>query len=157
MLKSYFKKTPADIMPGWIYCITLFACAAQVHAQSWLSPDLSRLTPGTTKAVNALWGENPLDVQFKTTKCVVVANLKGPAEITMMHFAYPQHHESDTVAINRDLLLRIYWDGETNPSVECPLVDFFCDPAGADQNINNAMIAVDRGFNAWFPMPFHKS
>ena len=32
--------------------------------------------------------------------------------------------------LNRDLLLRMYWDGKTSPSVDCPMVDFFCDPAG---------------------------
>ena len=26
----------------------------------------------------------------------------------------------------RDVILRIYWDGETQPSVETPLGDFFC-------------------------------
>ncbi|HXC35153.1 MAG TPA: glycoside hydrolase family 172 protein [Candidatus Acidoferrales bacterium] len=127
------------------------------RAQTWLAPDLGRLTPGDTKAINALWGENPLDVQFKTTKCVVVADLKGPAEITMMHFAYPQHHYSDAVSINRDVRLCIYWDGETNPSVNCPMVDFFCDPNGERDVVNTALVNVRRGFNSYFPMAFRKS
>ena len=55
-------------------------------AQS-LPSDLARMDAGTTKAVNALWGENPLAVQFRSTTNVVVADLKGPAEITMIHFA----------------------------------------------------------------------
>ncbi|MGH7941588.1 MAG: glycoside hydrolase family 172 protein [Limisphaerales bacterium] len=141
---------------GWIP-IALVAVTGPIHAQTWPSQGLAELTPGDTKAINALWGENPLDVQFKTTKCVVVANLKGPAEITMMHFAYPQHHHSDAVSINRDLLLRIYWDGETNPSVDCPLVDFFCDPNGEREVVNTALVNVRRGFNCYFPMPFRKS
>ena len=141
---------------GWIP-IALFAFTGPVHAQTWQGPDLGQLTPGETKAVNALWGENPADVRFTTTKCVVVANLKGPGEITMMHFAYPQHHYSDTVSINRDLRLRIYWDGETNPSVDCPMVDFFCDPNGEREVVNTAMVNVRRGFNCYFPMAFRKS
>ncbi len=136
----------------WAVTLILFVSIAQVHAQSWVSPDLAQLTPGDTKAINALWLENPLDVQFKTTKCVVVADIKGPAEITMMHFAMPQH-----MSLNRDLLLRIYWDGETNPSVECPLVDFFCDPDGTRDVVDTAMVNVRRGFNCYFPMPFKKS
>ena len=32
---------------------------------------LAQLTPGRTKADNALWIENPLTAQFKTTKRVV--------------------------------------------------------------------------------------
>jgi hypothetical protein len=125
---------------------------ALTHAQLGQPADLARLTPGQTKAVNALWIENPLSLQFKTTKRVVVADLKGPAEITMIHFAYPQNG-----TVNRDLLLRIYWDGETNPSVECPMVDFFCDPNGSREIVNNAMLNVRHGYNAYFPMPFRKS
>jgi hypothetical protein len=126
--------------------------AVASQAQTSSVADLARLTPGRTKAVNALWIENPLTSQFRTTKRVVVADIKGPAEITMIHFAYPQNG-----TVNRDLLLRIYWDGETNPSVECPLVDFFCDPNGTREVVNNAMLNVRHGYNAYFPMPFRKS
>ena len=119
---------------------------------------MAQLTPGQTKAANALWIENPLTSQFKTSKRVVVADLKGPAVITMIHFAYG---ESQVAAakkrLNRDLLLRIYWDGEVAPSVDCPLVDFFCDPAGTRDEVNTALVNVRRGFNAYFPMPFGKS
>lgn len=118
-------------------------------------PDLARLTPGQTVAENALWLENPLTLQFKTTKRVVVAQINGPGIITMMHFAYSQSQGQRP--LNRDLLLRIYWDGETSPSVDCPLVDFFCDPAGTRTVVNTAFVNVRRGFNAYFPMPFRKS
>ena len=119
---------------------------------------LAHLTPGRTKAANALWIENPLTAQFKTAKRVVVADLKGPAVITMIHFAYGQSQIAPpNKRLNRDLLLRIYWDGETSPSVDCPLVDFFCDPAGTRDEVNTALVNVRRGFNAYFPMPFGKS
>jgi len=107
--------------------------------------DLAQLTPGSTKADNALWGENPLAVQFSSTNRVVVADIKGPAEITMMHFAYPQHS------------LCIYWDGESSPSVDCPLVDFFCDPNGERDVVNTALVNVRQGFNCYFSMPFRQS
>jgi hypothetical protein len=97
-----------------------------LYAQLWPS-DLTHVTSADTKAANALWIENPLDLQFKSTNRVVVANIKGPAEITMMHFALPGARK-----LNRDLLLRIYWDGETNPSVDCPLVDFYSISWNAD-------------------------
>ena len=139
-------------LPVWIRYIVLSVFAGQIHAQPWQMPNLGQLTPGDTKAINALWGENPADVRFKTTKCVVVANIKGPAEITMMHFAMPQH-----MSLNRDLLLRIYWDGETNPSVDVPMVDFFCDPDGTRDVVNTALVNVRRGFNCYFPMSFRKS
>jgi len=47
--------------------------------------------------------------------------------------------------------------GRTSPSVDCPLVDFFCDPAGTCDGVNTALVGVRRGFNAYFPMPVQKS
>jgi len=114
--------------------------------------ELARLIPGRTTAQNALWIENELSARFNSSKRVVVADIKGPAIITMIHFAMPQ-----VLKLNRDVLLKIYWDGETAPSVDCPLVDFFCDPAGLREEVNTALVNKRRGFNAYFPMPFHKS
>ncbi len=130
---------------------------------------LAQLTPGRTKAKNALWHENPLSVQFVSSRRVVVAEIKGPAEITMMHFAYARAQLGQDARrslrsqigneepLTRELLLRIYWDGESEPSVDCPFVDFFCDPDDACKVINTAFVNVRRGFNAYFPMPFRRS
>ena len=126
-----------------------------ITAQS-LPSDLARVTPGDTKAINALWGENPVAVQFRSTTNVVVANIQGPAEITMIHFAYPQFR-TPAQSLNRDVRLRIFWDGETTPSVDVPLVDFFCDPNGERDWVNTSLVNVRQGFNTYFPMPFRKS
>ena len=97
--------------------------------------DLPQLISGRTAARNALWIENPLSARFNSSKRVVVSDLKGPAVITMVHFAMPQ-----VLKLNRDLLLKAYWDGETSPSVDCPLVDFFCDPSGLREQVNTALV-----------------
>ncbi len=121
-------------------------------AQTYPVDDLPRLLPGRTRAENALWIENALSARFNSSKQVTVANLKGPAVVTMLHFAMPQ-----TLKLNRDVLLRMFWDGEKTPSVEVPLVDFFCDPAGLRDQVNTALVNKRRGFNAYFPMPFRRS
>ncbi len=58
----------------------------------------------------------------------------------------------------RDLILRIYWDGEKTPSVEAPLGDFFCNGWKTRTNIVALPINVNPlgGFNCYFPMPFRK-
>ncbi len=58
----------------------------------------------------------------------------------------------------RDLILRIYWDGEMNPSVECPVGDFFCNSWGKRQNVLAVPVNVNPsgGMNCFFPMPFQK-
>jgi hypothetical protein len=105
------------------------------------------------KMINALWGENPQDKQFGPSRGeVTVADLKGPGIIRMIHFALPGKW-----VLDRALLLRIYWDGEEDPSVDCPLVDFFLDPNGAIPRIQSALVNKNQGWNAYFPMPFRQS
>jgi hypothetical protein len=125
---------------------------APVRGQPLALDNLASLTPGRTRAENALWIENALSARFNSSKQVVVADLKGPATITMIHFAMPQ-----VLKLNRDVRLKMYWDGENTPSVDCPLVDFFCDPAGLREEVNTALVNKRRGFNAYFPMPFRVS
>ncbi len=56
----------------------------------------------------------------------------------------------------RDLVLRMYWDGETEPSVETPLGDFFLNGFARGYPVVSQAIAVNpkRGMNCFFPMPF---
>ena len=61
---------------------------------------------------------------------MVIAQVKAPAEITMMHFAYARaqlgkdpeqplrQQLGNVIPLTLDVVLRIYWDGETNASVE---------------------------------------
>jgi len=65
-----------------------------------------------------------------------------------------------TTATNwyRDLILRIYWDGEDTPSVQAPIGDFFCNGWKTRTCILSLPINVnpEGGFNCYFPMPFRK-
>jgi hypothetical protein len=62
----------------------------------------------------------------------------------------------------RDLVLRMYWDGETEPSVEVPFGDFFGLGHEQPRFFQSLMICVNPGtgvvgtfgFNSYFPMPF---
>ncbi|MCX8108529.1 MAG: DUF2961 domain-containing protein [Verrucomicrobiae bacterium] len=128
------------------------------NAQDARWTDLPSLTHGRVRAENALWIENKLSSRFNTSKSVVVANIKGPAVVTMIHFAMPQSHFAQPPKfLGRELLLRAFWDDEENPSVEVPLVDFFCDPNGLREEVNTALVNKRRGYNAYFLMPFKKS
>ncbi|MDD5707917.1 MAG: DUF2961 domain-containing protein [Kiritimatiellae bacterium] len=58
----------------------------------------------------------------------------------------------------RDVILRMYWDGESAPSVETPIGDFFCQSWSRRTPITALPINVnpEGGLNAFFPMPFRK-
>lgn len=87
---------------------------------------------------------------------LVLANLKGPGVI---------NHFWNTIAsrergYSRLLVLRMYWDGETDPSVECPIGDFFGIGHGLDVPFDSLPVRVTsngRGRNCYWPMPFAKS
>jgi len=56
----------------------------------------------------------------------------------------------------RDIVLRMYWDGEDTPSVEVPLGDFFLNGFARGYQVNSMLITVNpkRGMNSYIPMPF---
>jgi hypothetical protein len=60
--------------------------------------------------------------------------------------------------IRRNAILRMYWDGEENPSVESPLGDFFGNGWGEEYNFKSMPLAVapkaGRALNCYFQMPF---
>lgn len=87
---------------------------------------------------------------------VVIADLDGPGKIAHLWFtaSHPDRHYAN------QLTLRVYWDGETHPSVECPLGDFFGIGHGLDRSFSSLPIRVSaegRARNCYWPMPFHKS
>jgi hypothetical protein len=58
----------------------------------------------------------------------------------------------------RDVIVRMYWDGEATPSVACPLGDFMCCAWNLRQKINAVPINVNPsgGMNCFLPMPFRQ-
>lgn len=93
----------------------------------------------------------------------VLADLQGPGIISHIWFTIGS---SDKYYL-RNLLLRIYWDGETEPSVLSPLGDFFglghsqsftYDSAPFTCSCNSGDSLGDGiAMNCWLPMPFRKS
>ena len=59
----------------------------------------------------------------------------------------------------RDLILRIYWDGQEHPSVEAPLGDFFACGWGRYAQVSSLAVCVNpgRAFNCYWEMPFRRS
>jgi hypothetical protein len=55
-------------------------------------------------------------------------------------------------------ILRIYWDGQEIPSVECPLGDFFACGWGEYAPVSSLAVCVNPGsaFNCYWTMPFQK-
>ncbi len=61
-------------------------------------------------------------------------------------------------AYARRVVLRMFWDDEKTPSVECPIGDFFGLGHGMFKNFISLPLQMSpqdgRAMNCWFPMPF---
>jgi len=55
-------------------------------------------------------------------------------------------------------ILRIYWDDQEQPSVECPVGDFFASGWGQYAQLSSLAVCVNPGsaFNSYWEMPFRK-
>jgi hypothetical protein len=99
-----------------------------------------------------------LGVGWKINPCVVI-KAKTTFTIAEIDSAGSIQHIWMTPTGNwRYSILRFYWDGETTPSVEVPVGDFFGMGWGKYAALNSLPVTVNPGsaFNCYWPMPFKK-
>jgi hypothetical protein len=95
------------------------------------------------------WKVSP-SVRINPGQTFVMADVEGCGAI--------QHIWMTPTGNNRCNILRIYWDGEEKPSVECPAGDFFACGMGRYVGVNSLAVCVNpkSGFNCYWVMPFRK-
>jgi hypothetical protein len=100
-------------------------------------------------------GANADFMVLEPVQNATLLNTSEPAVITHIWFTI----DSDEEFHLKKLVLRAYWDGESEPSVEVPLGDFFGLGLGEYFLYQSALttVASIRALNAYFPMPFAKS
>jgi len=96
------------------------------------------------------WKISP-SVKIQSGETFALADIKGPGAIQQIWMT--------PTGKWRYSILRIYWDGETEPSVEAPVGDFFACGWGKYAQINSLAVCVNPGsaFNCYWVMPFRKS
>ena len=97
-------------------------------------------------------GGNNDSVPVPPGKEAVILDVSGAGVVTHLWFTInsPDPHHL------KNLVLRAWWDGETTPSVEVPVGDFFGLGLGEYFTFQSALIAVApvKALNAYFQMPF---
>src|SRR3954447_9479898 len=113
-----------------------------------------RATEGTgaspARSLGQGWKVSPsIDIASGETR--VLAGIEGPGAIQ-------QIWATVRGARWRFLILRIYWDDQTHPSVECPIGDFFANGWERYAHVNSLAVCVNpgRAFNCYWEMPFRK-
>jgi hypothetical protein len=123
--------------------------------QTWLA-NLPQAKDYVQKRVSSYdtSGANADYKQFNGGETITLLDVNGPGVITHIWFTIasvdPQHLKA--------LVLRAYWDGESTPSIEAPVGDFFGLGLGEYFRYQSIPLSVgsDKALNCFFPMPFQR-
>ncbi len=104
---------------------------------------------GPSKELGQGWKVNPY-VVIDPGKTQTLAEITGPGAV--------QHIWLTPTGTWRFSILRMYWDDESQPSVEVPLGDFFGMGWNEYAPLNSLAVCVNPGsaFNSYWVMPFRK-
>ena len=130
----------------------LAACAQDLNWQ----PDLTRqqtYTPHRASSSDPT-GANADARIVAPGATLAVLDADGPGTISHVWFTIA---DNESYHLKR-IVLRMYWDGETTPSVETPVGDFFGLGLGAYYSWQSEMLSVGsvKALNSFFPMPFRR-
>ena len=95
------------------------------------------------------WKVNPF-IEIKGKEVFTIAEIEGPGAIQQIWMTPTGNW--------RFSIIRIYWDDEKKPSVECPVGDFFCSAYNKFAQLSSLAVCVNPGsaFNCYWKMPFRK-
>jgi hypothetical protein len=99
------------------------------------------------------WKISP-SVAIEPDETFTIAAIDGQGAVQSMWFGGTVVRDFGRMGI-----LRFYWDGQDQPSVACPIGDFFTSgwPGFAQNNSIPVSVNPNRGFNCFWQMPFRKS
>ena len=83
----------------------------------------------------------------------MLADVKGEGAVNHIRI-------TNSAVTVRQLLMRIYFDGQTSPAVDVPLSDFFSNADCSEyRRISSMVICCNprKGFNSCFEMPYFKA
>ena len=115
---------------------------------------LAELRPGKFKQVSSYdtTGGNNDRISIPKGKSATIFNETGPGEIMRVWITI----DSRDPNFLRRILIRMYWDNETTPSVEVPVGDFFGCGFEYKHHASQYIGMTSGGYYSYFPMPFNK-
>jgi len=142
------------------FLFPVFSCVLSLPllAQTQLSPkiDVTQQQDYVLKRVSSSdpSGANADFRQVDPGGVLTLMDANGPGMLTHIWITVASP-EADHL---KKLVLRIYWDHETTPSVEAPLGDFFGLGLGEYHRWESELLSVgsDKALNSFFFMPFQK-
>ena len=120
---------------------------------------ISRIVDAKSRRISSYdkSGGNDDFISIKAGEKVDIAKIDGAGMIKHIWITLA----SSDPMIRRNLLVRMYWDGQEHPSVESPIGDFFGQGWGQKYNFISLPLAATprdgNGLVCYFPMPFGES
>jgi hypothetical protein len=128
---------------------------AQGQSAGW-QPDLTHQQTYTAHRASSadLSGKNADARKVEPGATLTVLDTDGPGAVSHLWFTISARERYHLKLI----VLRIYWDGESAPSVEAPIGDFFGLGLGEYHSWESQLLSVgsEKSLNSFFPMPFQK-
>jgi len=145
---------------GPVAALLLFAAAAESAGQTpqAVLDNLASIRDYQSRRISSFdkTGGNGDCIPVEAGKTAVLADIPGAGIIKHIWITI----SCPDPMIRRNAVLRMYWDGETSPSVESPIGDFFGQGWGEKYNYASLpLAAAPGGGNAlvsYFSMPFEK-
>jgi hypothetical protein len=138
------------LLPSILFLITAVASA---QVPGWM-PDPTRQQTYTLHRSSSResTGANADARTVTPGQTLTVLDVDGPGTVSHIWFTLD---DPEPYALKR-VVLRMYWDGETSPSVEAPIGDFFGLGNGIYYAWESLMLSAgnDRALNSYFPMPY---
>ena len=136
------------------WTLLLAACAAAFCQTSGWQPDLTQqqtYVPHRASSTDPTGANHDFRIVGPGERLTVL-EADGPGEISHIWFTIA---DAEPYHLKR-IVLRAYWDGESNPSVESPIGDFFGLGLGIYHSWQSELLSVgnDQALNSFFPMPF---
>lgn len=140
------------------FVVFLLCLVSLAYGQSL--DDLTRIQNGRSRRVSSSaddWRNSNVDFRpIRAGESLTLADLKGPGTIERIWLTILPSEPGYA----RLMTVRIYWDGEKDPSVEAPLGDFFGVGHGLDKTFESISVratSFGKARSCFWPMPFRKS
>jgi hypothetical protein len=160
-MKPRLKRSPAASVALRILTAAFLASPALSRAQAdtFASPLSSLASPRSGTAMHeGSWDRKHLNDDAIHVKPGQTVNLFTHEGAGCVHRFWVTIAPREDVSVESQAILRMYWDGDENPSVECPIGAFFGVGFGEQKDyISMPLDETSGGYNCYWPMPFHRS
>ena len=129
----------------------LYKVNKQIESRSASGENPAALAGSGATANNGRKG-SPCIVHFMPGECRTLLDVEGRGIIRRIWMTLPPNNRYHM----RNLILRMYWDNQDNPSVEVPLGDFFGIAHGRQRHMVSDLVGMQdgKGLNCLASMPF---